>query len=122
MKRFGEVAESTPCQRGRKVHSVGSLGTAVDTDELLRAIVEFLRIWREQAPENVRTSWGMIYRDDRFPLIHQANLGWVATLTEGGPQEIIDDLANSFRGTAVTHHDLPFENAETAFAAQVEFV
>jgi len=93
----------------------------VDTDELLRAIVEFLQIWREQAPENVRTSWGMIYRDDRFPLIHQANLGWVATLPEGGPKKIIDDLANAFRGTAVPHHALLFEDAETAFGIQEEF-
>ena len=115
------MAESTPRLRRRKVHSAGSLGTAVDTDELLRAIVEFLQIWREQAPENVRTSWGMIYRDDRFPLIHQANLGWVATLPEGGPKKIIDDLANAFRGTAVPHHALLFEDAETAFGIQEEF-
>src|SRR2546428_2752913 len=89
---------------------------------MLRAVIEFLRIWREQAPAKVRTTWGTIYRDDRFPLIHQANLGWVATLPEGGPKEIIDDLANAFRGTAVPHHALLFEDAETAFGVQAEFV
>src|SRR6266545_1737720 len=60
---------------------------------MLRAVIGFLRTWREQAPAKVRTSWGMIYRDDRFPLIHQANLGWVMTLPKEGPKTIIADLA-----------------------------
>ena len=41
---------------GHKVHSAGSLRAPVDTDELLRAVVEFLRVWREQAPSRVSTS------------------------------------------------------------------
>jgi len=93
----------------------------VDTDEMLRAVIEFLRTWREQAPAKVRTSWGMIYRDDRFPLIHQANLGWVATLPKEGPKKIIGDLADTFRGSAVPHQAVLFEDAEEAFSVQEEF-
>ena len=94
---------------------------AVDTDEMLRAVIDFLRIWREQAPVKVRTTWGTIYRDDRFPLVHQANLGWVATPPEGGSKKIIEDLGEAFRGTAVPHQALLFEDAERAFALQEEF-
>jgi GNAT superfamily N-acetyltransferase len=89
---------------------------------MLRAVIEFLRIWREQAPAKVRTSWGTIYKDDRFPLIHTANLGWVATLPEEGPRKILADLEEAFRGTAFPHRALLFEDAEKAFAVQEEFV
>jgi len=98
------------------------LAHSVDTDEMLRAVIDFLRIWREQAPAKVRTTWGTIYRDDRFPLIHQVNLGWVTTPPEGGPKKIIEDLGEAFRGTAIPHQSLLFEDAEKAFALQEEFV
>src|SRR3989442_8416846 len=90
----------------------------MDTDELLRAVVEFLRVWREQAPSRVSTSWGAIYRDDRFPLIHQANLGWVVSLPEEGPAKILADLASTFRDTAVPHQALLFEDAAQAYPGQ----
>src|SRR2546427_10149140 len=90
----------------------------MDTDELLRAVVEFLRVWREQSPSRVSTSWGTIYRDDRFPLIHQANLGWVVSLPEEGPAKILADLAAAFRDTAVRHHALLFEDAARAYVVQ----
>jgi len=93
----------------------------VDTEEMLRAVIEFLRVWREQTPTKVRTSWGTIYRDDRFPLIHQANLGWVATPPKEGPKKIVEDLADAFRGSAVPHQALLFEDAEEAFSVQEEF-
>lgn len=98
------------------------LKRSVDTDEMLRAVIEFLRIGRDQAPAKVRTSWGTIYRDDRFPRIHQANLGWVSVLPDEGPTKILEDLDQEFRGTAVPHRALVFEDAETAFEVQDEFV
>src|SRR5438093_9772481 len=103
---------------GRKVHSAGSLRAPVDTDELLRAVVEFLRVWREQAPSRVSTSWGAIYRDERFSAIHQANLGWVASVPDGGPAKILADLDDAFRGSVVRHRSLLFEDAEKAYAVQ----
>src|SRR5437867_1997332 len=94
--------------------------TAVDTDELLRAVIEFLRVWREQAPSRVPTSWGTIYRDERFHAIHQANLGWVASLPKEGLSKILADLAEAFRGTAVRHQALLFEDAAEAYSVQEE--
>jgi len=89
---------------------------------MLRAVLDFLRTWREQAPTKVPTPWGTIYRDDRFPLIHMANLGWVSKTPPGGPAKIREDLARAFRGSAVTHESLLFEDADQAFAAQDAFV
>src|SRR2546423_13902004 len=91
-------------------------------DVMHRGLIDFLRIWQEQAPAEVRQTWGTIYRDDRFPLILQANLGWVATPPEGGSKKIIEDLGEAFSGTAITHQALLFEAAEKAFALQEEFV
>src|SRR5207249_4297840 len=90
------------CKAGRFIPPA-PFETAVDTDELLRAILEFLRIWREQAPSRVSTAWGTIYRDERFPSIHQANLGWVASLPDEGSAKILADLASAFHGTAGRH-------------------
>jgi len=90
----------------------------VDTDELLREVIEFLRIWRAQAPSRVSTSWGTIYRDERFAAIHQANLGWVASIPEEGSAKILADLDEAFRGSAVRHQSLLFEDAEKAYAVQ----
>lgn len=98
------------------------LAHSVDTDEMLRAVVEFLRIAREQAPTKVPTSWGAVYRDDRFPLIHEANVGWVSAVPEGGAEAILRDLDEAFRGSAVRHRALLFEDAERAFTVQEEFV
>src|SRR5437667_9952387 len=94
--------------------------TAVDTDELLRAVIEFLRVWREQAPSRVPTSWGTIYRDERFHPIHQANLGWVASLPKEGPSKVLADLAEAFRGTALRHHAHPDEDAAEAYSVQAD--
>src|SRR5207247_11346781 len=94
--------------------------TAVDTDELLRAVIEFLRLWREQAPSHVSTSWGTIYRDERFRAIHQANLGWVASLPKQGPSKILADLAAAFRGTAVRRQALRSADAQETYAVRVE--
>jgi len=98
------------------------LAHAVDTDEMLQAVIDFLHLWREQAPSKVPTTWGTIYRDERFPLIHEANLGWVSTRSEDGPKKIIEDLGEAFRGMAIPHQALLFEDAEKAFALQEEFV
>jgi len=89
---------------------------------MLLAVIEFLRTGREQAPAKVRTSWGTIYRDDRFPLIHQANLGWVSVLPDDGPTKILEDLDREFQGTGVSDRVLVFEDAQTAFEVQEEFV
>jgi len=112
------VAESTGPYTAVRFIPPAPLKTTVDTDELLREIIEFLRIWREQAPSRVSTSWGTIYRDDRFPSIHQANLGWVAALPDEGPAKILDDLASAFHGTSVRHQALLFEDAAEAYAVQ----
>jgi len=98
------------------------LERSVDTDEMLRAVIEFFRIGRELAPSKVRTPWGTIYRDDRFPLIHQTNLGWVSVLPDEGPTRILEDLDTEFRGTPITQRALVFEDAETAFEVQEAFV
>src|SRR3989442_2420145 len=105
---------------GRKVHSAGSLRAPVDTDELLRAVVEFLRVWREQAPSRVSTSWGAIYRDERFSAIHQANLGWVASVPEGGSSNILADLYVAFRGSIALHRLFLFETAAIAYEMQYD--
>src|SRR5437870_11706093 len=89
--------------------------TAVDTDELLRAVIEFLRVWREQAPSRVPTSWGTIYRDERFHAIHNANLGRDATLPKEGPSQMMADYADAFRGTTVRNLDLPFDDATVSY-------
>src|SRR5438552_3741127 len=89
---------------------------------MLHAAVDFLHLWREQAPSKVPRTWGTIYMDERFPLVHEANLGWVATLPEDGPKKIIEDLGEAFRGTGIPHQALLFEDAEKAFAFQEEFV
>lgn len=89
---------------------------------MLRAVLDFIRTGREQAPIHIRTSWGTVYRDDRFPRIHQANLGWVSTLPTEGAQKIVDDLDDVFRGTTVPHRALLFEDAERAFEAQDRLV
>src|SRR5439155_1665769 len=121
IERFGEVAESTPNGHGRIIPWAPLLH-ALDTDEMLQAAVDFLHLWREQAPSKVPTTWGTIYRDERFPLIHEANLGWVSTRSEDGPKKIIEDLGEAFRGMAIPHQALLFEDAEKAFALQEEFV
>jgi ribosomal protein S18 acetylase RimI-like enzyme len=89
---------------------------------MLRAVLDFLRTWREQAPTKVPTSWGTIYRDDRFPLLHVANLGWVSEPPKEGPSEIREDMARAFRGSRVVHESLLFEDADRAFEAQDAFV
>ena len=96
--------------------------SAVDTDEMMRAVREFLRTARELAPIKVQRPWGTVYRDDRFPLIHQANLAWVTAVPEGGPEPILADMDEAFRGTSIRHRALLFEDAEQAFRVQEEFV
>src|SRR5438132_13548177 len=121
IKRFGEVAESTPNGHGRFI-PWAPLAHAVDTDEMLHAVVDFLHLWREQAPSKVPTTWGTIYRDDRFLLIHEANLGWVATPPEDGPKKIIEDLGGAFRGRAIPHKALMFAGEEYVLSLQTEIV
>src|SRR5947199_22776 len=85
IKGFGRMDESTarggPC--GRFIPYLPYLST-VDTDEMMRAVLEFLRTARELAPIKVQRPWGTVYRDDRFPLIHQANLAWVSAVPDAG--------------------------------------
>src|SRR5207247_2649516 len=101
IKGFGQVDESTagpgPC--GRFIPPLPYL-SAVDTDEMMRAVREFLRTARELAPIKVRRHWGTVYRDDRFPLIHQANLAWVTAVPEGGPEPVLADMDEAFHGTS----------------------
>ena len=89
---------------------------------MMRAVREFLRTARELAPIKVQRPWGTVYRDDRFPLIHQANLAWVTAVPEGGPEPILADMDEAFRGTSIRHRALLFEDAEQAFRVQEEFV
>src|SRR5438876_1237133 len=122
IKGFGRVDESTagggPC--GRFIPYLPYLST-VDTDEMMRAVLEFLRTARELAPIKVQRPWGTVYRDDRFPLIHQANLAWVSAVPDDGPEPILADMDQAFRGTAIRHRALLFEDAERAYAVQEEF-
>lgn len=116
------MAESTGVDKAARFIPPAPFETAVDTDELFRAVIEFLRIWREQAPTRVSTSWGTIYRDDRFPAIHHANLGWVTSLPDQGSAKILADLATAFRGTSVAHQSLLFEDPAEAYTVQDELV
>src|SRR5256712_25974 len=108
----------TATTRARRFTPPAPFETVVDTDELCRAVVEFLRIWREQAASRVPTSWGTIYRDERFAAIHQANLGWVASIPEEGSAKILADLDEAFRDSPVRHRSLLFEDAEEAYGVQ----
>src|SRR5437870_13127479 len=70
IKRFGEVAESTPDGHGRFI-LWAPLAHAVDTDEMLHAVVDFLHLWRELSPSMIATTWGSIYRDGVLPILYE---------------------------------------------------
>src|SRR5437899_12117729 len=99
IKRFGEVAESTPDGHGRFILSA-PLAHAVDTDEMLHAVVDFLHLWRGQAPSKFGTPWGPIYGADRFPLIQEPNRGGGANPPKTGRRKTFEDRATPFGGPA----------------------
>src|SRR5437660_798319 len=125
IKRFGEVAESTPNGHGRFI-PWAPLAHAVDTDEMLHAAVDFLHLWREQAPSKVPRTWGTIYMDERFPLVHEANLdGTAAGTVSVWPRGIfawIDNVAThpDFRMRGVGRTML-FEACKRAIEARCEW-
>lgn len=94
----------------------------MDTQELLRAAIDFERTWMEAGAEVTRTAYGAVVRDPRYPLIHMANLARVGRLPTGGIEEILSDLDAAFEGTPVRHRNVLFEDARVAFDTQEAFV
>ena len=93
----------------------------MDTQELLRAALDFRRTWVETGAEVRKTAYGAVVRDPGHPLLFSANLGWVERLPRGGIDEILEDLDAAFVGTAVRHRNVVFEDAQVAFEAQEAF-
>lgn len=93
----------------------------MDTEELLRAALDFQRTWVETRARVRRTDYGSIVHDPRYPLIFSANLAWVKRLPSGGIEEILADLETAFEGTAVRHRNAIFEDAQVAFECQEAF-
>ncbi len=93
----------------------------MDTSELVRAAVAFERTWVETGSEITRTPWGAILRDDRFPLIHMANLAWVERLPRDAIEPVLADLDAAFEGTDVAHRNVVLEDAQVAFESQEAF-
>ncbi len=94
----------------------------MDVRELLDATVGFSRTWVQTASEATRTPYGLLVRNDRFPLIHMANLAWVDQVPTGGIGEVLEDLERAFRGSAVPHRHLIFQDAQVAFEQQEALV
>ncbi len=93
----------------------------MDTQDLLRAALDFQRSWVETGGEVRRTEYGAIVRDLRHPSIFSANLAWVVRAPRGGIEAILSDLEAAFEGTAVRHRNVIFEDAQAAFEAQEAF-
>lgn len=92
----------------------------MDTNDLLRAALDFQRTWVETGGEVTRTAYGAIVRAPRYPLIHMANLAWVERLP-GGVEEVLADLDAAFEGTGVRHRNVIFGDAQAAFEHQETF-
>lgn len=94
----------------------------MELHDLLRATLDFQRTWAEFGCAVRRTDYGAVLRDDRHPLVHMANLAWVARPPKGGVSEILADLEDEFHGGAVPHRHVHFEDAQLAFESQEALV
>ncbi len=99
-----------------------SFAPLVRAQDLLEATMDFIRIWIETAVRKEATAYGAILENERYPLVHEANLAWVESLPKGGPGAILADLDRAFAGTAVRHRNVMFRDAQEAFEAQEAFV
>ncbi len=93
----------------------------MDTRELLRACQTFERTWSETGASIRKTSYGVTIRNARFPRIYMANRAWVERMPQGGVDEILEDLDAAFKGSAVRHRNVVFEDAQAAFENQEAF-
>jgi GNAT superfamily N-acetyltransferase len=81
-----------------------------------------VRTWVHIGGEVERTSYGSIIRDQRHPLVHEANLAWVERAPEGGVPRALEDLDRAFAATAVRHRNLLFADPQVAYEHQDAFV
>jgi len=93
----------------------------VDLRELHRAALEFLRAWTRSRGISETTPFGEIVRNERFPLVHIANLAWVDAVPEGGPAPVLAALDGAFLGTDVVHRHVLFTDPAAAYEAQAAF-
>lgn len=68
-----------------------------------------------------RTPFGEIVRNERFPLVHMANLAWVDALPDDGPASVLSALDGAFLGTQVVHRHILFTDPAGAYEAQEAF-
>ncbi len=105
-----------------KVHPAPSNGPAVHVAELHAAVIDLVRTWvRSRADVELRP-YGWLIRDERHPLVHEANMAWVDRMPAGGAEAILEDLDAAFLGTDVGHRYLLFADAQAAYAHQETFV
>ncbi len=93
----------------------------MDTKELLGVAVDFQRRWVESGAEVRPTPYGALVRAPGYPLIHMANLAWVARFPREGLDPILADVDAAFDGTDVQHRNVVFEDAQLAFENQEAF-
>jgi len=114
------MAEST--RAVHKLHPGPSLRESVDVRELHAALIDLVRTWVQTRAEVKRTPYGVIVRDERHPLVHEANMAWVERSPEGGVGEILGGLDDAFHGTGVRHRYVLYSDAQGAFEAQESFI
>jgi len=93
----------------------------VDTNDLLRAALDFQRTWVETGADVTQTAYGAILRAPRYPRVYMANLAVVERLPPGGVEVVLADLDAAFEGTEVGHRNVVFEDAQVAFENQEAF-
>ncbi len=93
----------------------------MDLRELHAALVDMLRAWVRTGAQVELKPYGMIVRDLRHPLVHDANLAWVERAPEGGVEGLMGDLDAAFLGTDVVHRFAIFADAQIAYEHQDAF-
>src|SRR3990170_3502910 len=94
---------------------------AVRVRELHLAILDLIRGWTRIGGEREAVAWGEVLRNERYPLVHMANLAWADATPPGGPREILGALERAYLGTDVRHRHVLFADAMRAYEAQDAF-
>ena len=69
---------------------------AVRVRELHLAILDLIRGWTRIGGEREAVAWGEVLRNERYPLVHMANLAWADATPPGGPREILGALERAY--------------------------
>ena len=93
----------------------------MDVQDLHAALVDMVRTWVQTGADVRETGYGLVVRDLRHPLVHDANLAWVDRAPDGGPETIVRDLDAEFLGTDVHHRFALFADAQVAYECQGAF-